>query len=138
MRFAFFVLILLTLVSCGFSLTSDEDIDAFARMKSALSIASHTKQSVSDHYLSLGRWPDQALQTKLRMYHDELTNPFTVSVSDNGVIRITFGTGYTLHPLRNRSLTFVPEGTVRSVEWACVNIDVPSKYLPEHCQGADG
>lgn len=124
----------LFLSACGYSVTSDEDIDARARLKAAFSIASHTKLAVSESYIGTGRWPNEDLRRKLAWSNDDLSNPFAISVGAKGVIEIKFGGGYTEHPLKGTSLTLVPSGAGHRVDWACINKSVPSEYLPEHCR----
>jgi len=119
------------LTGCGGSLTSDEDLDALARVKSALAISGETKLAVTEYRAAFGRWPDEKSREKLYRANGDLSNPFQIHVRKYGKIEIIFGRGSRAHPLEGKSLMLVPAVVQEGVRWSCVTNDVPEKYLPD-------
>ena len=99
------------------------------RVVVGLDMAVYAKLSVSEMYLSTGKWPNNNDEAKALPIFD---TEFTVLVGNNGVIIVTY-----LVPaeLAGKTLALTPSsGENATVTWACKSADIPAEYLPKRCQ----
>jgi|GEM_PF-7014976 len=94
-----------------------------------LDMAAYAKLSVSEVFLTEGKWPDNNDEAKVAPVID---TDFTIKVGKDGVITIVY-----LDPaeLAGKSIVMTPsKGENQSVNWACKSIDIPVQYLPKRCK----
>ncbi len=99
------------------------------RVAAALDMAAYAKLSVSEMFLSTGKWPNTTEETNATPVID--TN-FTIAVGNNGVITITY---HDPAVLVGKTLVLTPSKTDNStVEWKCESAEIPAEYLPKTCR----
>ncbi|MGH8105944.1 MAG: pilin [Arenimonas sp.] len=94
-----------------------------------LDMAAYAKLSVSEMYLSTGKWPNNNDEAKALPIFD---TDFEIIVGSNGVIIVTY-----LNPaaIAGKTLVLTPAaGEIGTVNWACKSADIAADYLPKRCQ----
>ncbi len=99
------------------------------KVKVGLDMAAFAKLSVSEMFLTNGKWPNNNDEAKVAPVID---TDFSIKVGNNGIVTITY---LVLDELAGKSIVLTPtQGDSGTVNWACKSADIAVEYLPKRCQ----
>lgn len=99
------------------------------KVETGLNMAAYAKLSVSEQFLTDGKWPNNNDEAKVAPVID---TDFTIKVGNNGVVTIVY-----LVPaeLAGKSIVMTPSSVEKgTVNWGCKSPDIASEYLPKRCR----
>lgn len=94
-----------------------------------LDMAAYAKLSVSETFITDGKWPNNNDEAKVAPVID---TDFTIKVGNNGVVRIVY-----LVPaeLAGKSIVMTPSSVEKdTVNWDCKSPDIAVEFLPKRCR----
>lgn len=94
-----------------------------------LNMAAFAKLSVSETYMTDGKWPNNNDEAKVAPVID---TDFNIKVGTNGVVTIVY-----LVPaeLAGKSIVLTPSSVEKgTVNWDCKSPDIAAEYLPKRCR----
>jgi len=94
-----------------------------------LDMAAYAKLSVSEAFMTDGKWPNNNDEAKVAPVID---TDFTIKVGTNGVVTIVY-----LVPaeLAGKSIVMTPSSVEKgTVNWDCKSPDIAAEYLPKRCR----
>lgn len=94
-----------------------------------LNMAAYAKLSVSETFLTDGKWPNNNDEAKVAPVID---TDFTIKVGSNGVVTITYRVPA---ELAGKSIVMTPSSVEKGiVNWDCKSTDIAAEYLPKRCR----
>lgn len=94
-----------------------------------LNMAAYAKLSVSETFLTDGKWPNNNDEAKVAPVID---TDFTIKVGGNGVVTITYRVP---SELAEKSIVMTPSSVEKGiVNWDCKSTDIAAEYLPKRCR----
>lgn len=120
--------------STGFAISADniskgDTKQLKAQVLKGLDMAAYAKLSVSERYLSDGKWPNNNDEAKVASVID---TDFTIKVGNNGIVTITY---HDPVELAGKTIAITPSVVDKStISWECKGVDVSTEYLPKKCQ----
>ncbi len=94
-----------------------------------LDMAAYAKLSVSESYITNGKWPNNNDEANVAPVID---TDFTIKVGNSGVVTIVY-----LVPaeLAGKSIVMTPSSVEKgTVNWDCKSPDIATEYLPKRCR----
>lgn len=99
------------------------------QVNTGLNMAAYAKLSVSEAFMTDGKWPNNNDEAKVAPVID---TDFTIKVGRNGVVTIVY-----LVPaeLAGKSIVMTPSSVEKgAVNWDCKSPDIAAEYLPKRCR----
>ena len=99
------------------------------QVNTGLNMAAYAKLSVSEAFMTDGKWPNNNDEAKVAPVID---TDFTIKVGTNGVVTIVY-----LVPaeLTGKSIVMTPSSVEKStVNWDCKSPDIAAEFLPKRCR----
>lgn len=99
------------------------------QVSTGLNMAAYAKLSVSEQFMTDGKWPNNNDEAKVAPVID---TDFTIKVGNNGVVTILY-----LVPaeLAGKSIIMTPSSVEKgTVNWDCKSPDIAAEYLPKRCR----
>ena len=104
---------------------------ARAQVAEGFSLASAAKLSVSEYYITTGRFPESNAEARA---HDNISGNYVdeVIVKEDGVLSINFGSK-AHEALEGKYFKLIPSSTGGAINWSCQLGTIDEKYLPNSC-----
>ena len=99
------------------------------QVSNGLNMAAYAKLSVSETFMTDGKWPNNNDEAKVAPVID---TDFTIKVGNSGVVTIVY-----LVPaeLAGKSIVMTPSSVEKgTVNWDCKSPDIAAEYLPKRCR----
>lgn len=94
-----------------------------------LNMAAYAKLSVSEAYMTDGKWPSNNDEAKVAPVID---TDFTIKVGLNGVVTIVYQEPA---ELAGKSIVMTPSSVEKgTVNWDCKSPDIAAEFLPKRCR----
>lgn len=122
-------------ILAAIALPQYQDYTKRTYVSEGLSLAVSAKTSVAEFYAQRGNWPSTnasaGLPSALSISSSGFNPVKTVSISNGGVITVTFGSKV----LDNVLLTLTPKDNDGSISWTCRGSNnMKDRWLPTHCK----
>ena len=104
---------------------------ARAQVAEGFSLASAAKLSVSEYYITTGRFPESNIEAKVS---DNITGSYVdkVTVEDVGQLSINFGSK-AHEALQGKYFKLIPSDSGGAINWSCQLGTIEEQYLPNTC-----